>query len=87
MKFYDSTNVKHYPPNGHKITIFLEEAELEYKIYSIDIRIGEQFNPDFLKIAPNNRMPAIIDRHPVDAREAISIFESGAILQYLGLPE
>jgi GST-like protein len=70
-------------PNGHKITIFLEEAELDYKIYPIDIRVGEQFNPDFLKIAPNNRMPAIIDRHPADAGEAISVFESGAILQYL----
>jgi GST-like protein len=70
-------------PNGHKITIFLEEAELEYQIYPIDIRVGDQFKPDFLNIAPNNRMPAIIDRYPSDAGEAISVFESGAILQYL----
>jgi GST-like protein len=70
-------------PNGHKITIFLEEAALEYKIFPVDIRVGEQFKPDFLKIAPNNRMPAIIDRNPSDGGEAISVFESGAILQYL----
>jgi GSH-dependent disulfide-bond oxidoreductase len=70
-------------PNGHKITIFLEEAELEYQIYPIDIRAGDQFKPDFLKISPNNRIPAIIDREPVDGGEPISIFESGAILQYL----
>lgn len=70
-------------PNGHKITIFLEEAELEYQIFPIDISKGEQFQPDFLKIAPNNRIPAIIDRAPVDGGAPISIFESGAILQYL----
>lgn len=70
-------------PNGHKITIFLEESELEYEIYPIDIRVGDQFKPEFLNIAPNNRMPAIIDRHPSDFGDAISIFESGAILQYL----
>ncbi|NUN64754.1 thiol:disulfide oxidoreductase [Pseudanabaena biceps] len=70
-------------PNGHKISIFLEEAELEYQIYPIDIRVGAQFEPDFLKIAPNNRMPAIIDRAPLDAGQPISVFESGAILQYL----
>lgn len=70
-------------PNGHKITIFLEEAALEYKIFPVDIRVGDQFKPDFLKIAPNNRMPAIIDRNPSDGGEGISVFESGAILQYL----
>lgn len=70
-------------PNGHKITIFLEEAELEYEIYPIDIRVGDQFKPEFLNISPNNRMPAIIDRHPSDFGDAISVFESGAILQYL----
>ena len=53
-------------PNGHKITIFLEEAELEYQIFPINISKGDQFQPDFLKIAPNNRMPAIIDRAPTD---------------------
>jgi GST-like protein len=70
-------------PNGHKITIFLEEAGLEYEIHSINIAIGDQFKPDFLKIAPNNRMPAIIDRAPADGGEPISVFESGAILLYL----
>jgi GSH-dependent disulfide-bond oxidoreductase len=69
-------------PNGHKITIFLEEAELLYTLHPIDIRKGEQFDPEFLKIAPNNRIPAIIDDEG-DAEGAISIFESGAILQYL----
>ena len=71
-------------PNGHKITIFLEEAALEYAIHPVNIAIGDQFQPDFLKIAPNNRMPAIIDRQPSDGGEPISVFESGAILQYLG---
>lgn len=70
-------------PNGHKITIFLEEAELEYRIVPINIGAGDQFQPDFLKIAPNNRMPAIIDYNPSDGGEAISVFESGAILLYL----
>jgi GSH-dependent disulfide-bond oxidoreductase len=70
-------------PNGHKITIFLEEAGFDYQIFPIDIGAGDQFKPDFLKIAPNNRMPAIIDREPVDGGEPISVFESGAILQYL----
>lgn len=70
-------------PNGHKITIFLEEAELEYKIIPVDISAGDQFKPEFLKISPNNRMPAIIDNRPTDGGEAISVFESGAILQYL----
>ena len=64
-------------PNGHKITIFLEEAELEYQIFPINISKGEQFQPDFLKIAPNNRMPAIIDRDPTDGGTQISVFESG----------
>lgn len=70
-------------PNGHKITIFLEEAELEYNIKAVDITRGAQFDPDFLKIAPNNRMPAITDHKPSDGGTAISLFESGAILQYL----
>lgn len=70
-------------PNGHKITIFLEEVELPYTIKPINIGKGEQFNPEFLKIAPNNRIPAIVDRAPVDGGTPISIFESGAILLYL----
>jgi GST-like protein len=70
-------------PNGHKITMFLEEAGLEYKIFPVNIGKGEQFNPDFLKIAPNNRMPAIIDRAPAAGNAPVSLFESGAILLYL----
>ncbi|OQW43875.1 MAG: thiol:disulfide oxidoreductase [Proteobacteria bacterium SG_bin6] len=70
-------------PNGHKITMFLEEAGLEYRITPVNIGAGDQFKPDFLKIAPNNRMPAIIDHTPADGGAPISIFESGAILQYL----
>ncbi len=70
-------------PNGHKITMFLEEAGLPYEIKPIDIGRGAQFDPDFLKIAPNNRMPAIVDHEPADGGEPISVFESGAILQYL----
>ena len=70
-------------PNGHKITLFLEEAGLDYTISRVDIGKGDQFKPDFLKIAPNNRMPAIIDHKPADGGAPISIFESGAILWYL----
>jgi GST-like protein len=70
-------------PNGHKITIFLEEVGLPYTIFPINIGAGEQFKPEFLKISPNNRIPAIVDRQPADGGEAISVFESGAILQYL----
>jgi GSH-dependent disulfide-bond oxidoreductase len=70
-------------PNGHKIPIFLEEAELPYTIHPINIGKGEQFQPAFLQISPNNRIPAIVDQHPADGGAPISIFESGAILQYL----
>ncbi|MEZ2720925.1 glutathione binding-like protein [Paenalcaligenes hominis] len=70
-------------PNGHKITLFLEETGLDYTIYPINIGKGEQFDPDFLRIAPNNRIPAIVDHSPQDGGPAISVFESGAILQYL----
>lgn len=69
-------------PNGWKITIALEEMGLPYSVHYIDIGKGDQFDPDFLKIAPNNRMPAITDPEGPDGRP-ISIFESGAILQYL----
>jgi GSH-dependent disulfide-bond oxidoreductase len=72
-------------PNGHKVTLFLEEAALPYKISRVDISKGEQFQPDFLKISPNNRMPAIIDHAPADGGAPISVFESGAILIYLGV--
>lgn len=70
-------------PNGHKITIFLEEAGLAYRIKPVDIAKGDQFKPEFLAISPNNRMPAIIDRAPADGGAEISLFESGAILLYL----
>lgn len=70
-------------PNGHKITIMLEELGVPYEVKYINIGKGEQFAPDFLKIAPNNRMPAIIDPDGPGG-EPISVFESGAILQYLG---
>jgi len=70
-------------PNGHKITIFLEEAGLDYKIVPVNIGKGDQFKPEFLAIAPNNRIPAILDRAPKDGGAPVSIFESGAILLYL----
>lgn len=69
-------------PNGWKITIALEEMGLPYRVNLVNIGAGEQFAPDFLKIAPNNRMPAIIDPDGPDGAP-LSIFESGAILQYL----
>lgn len=70
-------------PNGHKVTIACEEMGLDYVIKPVNIGRGEQFTPHFLSIAPNNRMPAIIDPDGPGG-EPISIFESGAILQYLG---
>jgi len=70
-------------PNGHKITIFLEETGIPYGIVPVNIGAGDQFKPDFLKIAPNNRMPAIVDHAPVDGKAPVSVFESGAILVYL----
>lgn len=70
-------------PNGHKITIFLEEAGLEYRIKPVNIGKGEQFDPAFLEISPNNRIPAIVDHAPTDGGKPVSVFESGAILLYL----
>lgn len=70
-------------PNGHKITMFLEEAGLAYEIHPVDISAGDQFKPEFLAFSPNNRMPAIIDRDPADGGAPITVFESGAILEYL----
>lgn len=76
--------VHYWPtPNGHKITMFLEEAGLAYKIRPVNIVEGDQFKPDFLKLSPNNRMPAIVDHMPADGGAAVSVFESGAILVYL----
>ncbi len=70
-------------PNGHKITLFLEETGLEYRINPVNIGKGDQFKPDYLKISPNNKMPAIVDHAPADKGAPISVFESGAILTYL----
>jgi len=70
-------------PNGHKITMFLEEAELPYNVHPINIGNGDQFAPSFLEIAPNNRIPAIVDTDPKGGGAPISVFESGAILEYL----
>lgn len=70
-------------PNGHKVSLFLEEAGLPYEVHPINIGQGDQFKPDFLKIAPNNRIPAIVDHNPGDGGAPISLFESGAILLYL----
>ncbi len=79
----DPIELYYWPtPNGWKITIALEEMELPYNLHLVNIGAGEQFDPDFLKIAPNNRMPAIVDPDGPDG-DPISIFESGAILQYL----
>ncbi|GAA0234157.1 glutathione S-transferase N-terminal domain-containing protein [Castellaniella daejeonensis] len=70
-------------PNGHKITMFLEEAGLHYRIRPVDISAGDQFKPEFLAFSPNNRMPAIIDTAPSDGGDPVTVFESGAILLYL----
>ncbi|QCR35472.1 GSH-dependent disulfide bond oxidoreductase [Nissabacter sp. SGAir0207] len=70
-------------PNGHKITLFLEEAGMPYRLHPIDISAGDQFNPAFLAISPNNKIPAIVDHQPVDGGLPVSVFESGAILLYL----
>ena len=70
-------------PNGHKVTLMLEECGFEYKLIPVNIGKGDQFEPAFLKISPNNRMPAIVDHDPGDGQGPLSVFESGAILLYL----
>ncbi|MDR9753580.1 glutathione binding-like protein [Pseudomonas sp. SZMC_28357] len=70
-------------PNGHKISLFLEEAGLPYTVHAVNIGQGDQFKPEFLRISPNNRIPAIVDNEPVDGGAPLSVFESGAILLYL----
>jgi GST-like protein len=70
-------------PNGLKIRLFLEEAQLPYRVVPVNIGKGEQFHPDFLKISPNNRIPAIVDHEPPGGGGPLSLFESGAILLYL----
>src|SRR5262250_1367860 len=70
-------------PNGHKITIFLEETGLPYNIMPVNIGKGEQFKAEFLAVSPNNRIPALIDRAPAGGGKPIAVFESGAMLLYL----
>ena len=70
-------------PNGHKITIFLEETGLPYTLRPVDITRGDQLKPEFIEISPNNRIPAIVDHAPVDGEGSVAVFESGAILLYL----
>src|SRR6201989_1286994 len=70
-------------PNGHKITMFLEETGAPYTVHPVNISKGDQFKPEFLAISPNNRIPAIVDHDPKDGGKPISVFESGAILLYL----
>jgi GST-like protein len=70
-------------PNGHKITIFMEESGLPYRLHPIDINVGDQFTPEFLAISPNNRIPAIVDTAPIQGGKPLLLFESGAILEYL----
>ena len=70
-------------PNGWKVSIMLEECGLAYRTIPVDIGGGEQFKPEFLRISPNNRMPAIVDHEPLGGGKPLSLFESGAILEYL----
>ena len=77
-------DVYYWPtPNGWKVTILLEELGVPYKVIPVNIGKGEQFAPDFLKISPNNRMPAVVDHEPVGGGGPLPVFESGAILEYL----
>jgi GST-like protein len=81
---HQSIDLYYWPtPNGWKITIMLEECGLPYTVHPVNIGKGDQFKPEFLAISPNNRMPAIVDPDGPDG-QPISVFESGAILQYLG---
>lgn len=77
-------DVHYWPtPNGWKVTIMLEECGLDYKIIPVDIGGGDQFKAEFLRLSPNNRMPAIVDHDPLGGGAPITMFESGAILEYL----
>jgi len=77
-------DVYYWPtPNGWKVTILLEEMAVPYNVIPVNIGAGEQFTPEFLKVSPNNRMPAIVDHEPMGGGGPLSIFESGAILEYL----
>ncbi len=74
-------------PNGYKVLTFLEETGIPYRIVPVNISKGEQFEPEFLRISPNNKMPAIVDHSPGELSVPISLFESGAILLYLATAE
>ena len=70
-------------PNGLKLTLFLEESGIEHRLHRVDIGKGEQFRPEFLRISPNNKIPALVDHDPPGGGEPLSLFESGAMLLYL----
>lgn len=70
-------------PNGHKMTMFLEETGLDYRLIPVNIGKGEQFHPDFLAISPNNKIPALVDHAPASGEAPLALFESGAMLLYL----
>jgi len=74
-------------PNGHKVSILIAELGLENEVVAVDINRGDQFDPDFLKLSPNNRIPAIVDHHPADGGEPVAVFETGAIMIYLAEKE
>ena len=74
-------------PNGHKVSILLEELGLDYEVVAVDINKGEQFDPNFLAISPNNRIPAIVDQAPADGGAPVPVFETGAIMIYLAEKE
>ncbi len=77
-------DVYYWPtPNGWKVTILLEELGAPYNIIPINIGKGEQFKPEFLKVSPNNRMPALVDHEPLGGGEPLAIFESGAMMEYI----
>ena len=86
IKVTDMIDLYFWPtPNGYKIALFMEESGLDYKVVPVDIGAGDQFKPDFLAFSPNNRMPAIVDHAPIDGNDTQTVFESGAILHYLGM--
>jgi GST-like protein len=77
-------DVHYWPtPNGWKVTIMLEECGLEYRVHPVDIGAGQQFTAEFLRLSPNNRMPAIVDHSPLGGGAPLALFESGAIVEYL----
>jgi GST-like protein len=74
-------------PNGHKVSILIAELGLENEVVAVDINAGAQFDPDFLKFSPNNRIPAIVDHDPADGGAPVSVFETAAIMIYLAEKE